>query len=93
MFKRFPKLTFAPLVLLLIPLISMQFTNEVRWGVFDFIIMGVLLMVAGMWTQRVIDRIRSKPNRMIYISLILLLFLLFWIEMAVGIFGSPIAGN
>jgi hypothetical protein len=49
--------------------------------------------VAGMWTQRVIDRIRSKPNRMIYISLILLLFLLFWIEMAVGIFGSPIAGN
>lgn len=93
MFKRFPKLTFAPLVLLLIPLIAMQFTNEVRWGVFDFIIMGVLLMVAGMWTQRVIDRIRSKPNRMIYISLILLLFLLFWIEMAVGIFGSPIAGS
>ena len=93
MFKRLPKLTFAPLVLLLIPLISMQFTNEVRWGVFDFISMGVLLMVAGMWTQRVIDRIRSKPNRMIYISLILLLFLLFWIEMAVGIFGSPIAGN
>ena len=93
MFKRFPKLTFAPLVLLLIPLIAMQFTNEVRWGVFDFIIMGVLLMVAGMWTQRVIDRIRSKPNRIIYISLILLLFLLFWIEMAVGIFGSPIAGN
>ena len=93
MFKRFPKLTFAPLVLLVIPLIAMQFTNEVRWGVFDFIIMGVLLMVAGMWTQRVIDRIRSKPNRMIYISLILLLFLLFWIEMAVGIFGSPIAGS
>lgn len=93
MFKRFPKLTFAPLVLLLIPLIAMQFTNEVRWGVFDFIIMGVLLMVAGMWTQRVIDRIRSKPNRMIYISLILLLFLLYWIEMAVGIFGSPIAGS
>ena len=93
MFKRFPKLTFAPLVLLLIPLIAMQFTNEVRWGFFDFIIMGVLLMVAGMWTQRVIDRIRSKPNRMIYISLILLLFLLFWIEMAVGIFGSPIAGS
>jgi hypothetical protein len=93
MFKRLPKLTFTPLVLLLIPLISMQFTNEVRWGFFDFIIMGVLLMVAGMWTQRVIDRIRSKPNRMIYISLILLLFLLFWIEMAVGIFGSPIAGS
>lgn len=93
MFKRFPKLTFAPLVLLVIPVIAMQFTNEVRWGVFDFIIMGVLLMVAGMWTQRVIDRIRSKPNRMIYISLILLLFLLFWIEMAVGIFGSPIAGS
>ena len=93
MFKRLPKLTFAPLVLLLITLISMQFTNEVRWGFFDFIIMGVLLMVAGMWTQRVIDRIRSKPNRMIYISLILLLFLLFWIEMAVGIFGSPIAGS
>jgi len=93
MFKRLAVLPFAPLALLLIPLIAMQFTNEVRWGILDFIIMGALLLVAGMWTQRVIERIQSKPNRLIYISLILLLFLLFWIEMAVGVFGSPIAGS
>ena len=93
MFKRLAVLPFAPLALLLIPLIAMQFTNEVRWGILDFIIMGALLLVAGMWTQRVIERIHSKPNRLIYISLILLLFLLFWIEMAVGVFGSPIAGS
>lgn len=93
MFKKFPKLTFAPLVLLLIPLIAMQFSEEVQWGILDFVLMGILLLVAGMWTQRVIERIRSKPNRILYISFILLLFLLFWVEMAVGIFGSPIAGS
>lgn len=93
MFKKFPKLTFAPLVLLLIPLIAMQFSEEVQWGILDFVLMGILLLVAGMWIQRVIERIRSKPNRILYISFILLLFLLFWVEMAVGIFGSPIAGS
>ncbi|MBL6662300.1 MAG: hypothetical protein ISP65_04900 [Flavobacteriaceae bacterium] len=93
MFKRFSILTFAPLALLLIPLIAMHYSDEVHWTLIDFAIMGVLLLVAGMWTQRVVKRVKSFPRRATYIILVILLFLLVWAELAVGIFGSPLAGN
>jgi ABC-type enterobactin transport system permease subunit len=93
MFKRFSVLTFAPLALLLIPLIAMHYSDEVHWTLIDFAIMGVLLLVAGMWTQRVVKRVKSFPRRATYIILVILLFLLVWAELAVGIFDSPLAGN
>ena len=93
MFKRFSILTFAPLALLLIPLIAMHYSDEVHWTLIDFAIMGVLLLVAGMWTQRVVKRVKSFPRRATYIILVILLFLLVWTELAVGIFGTPLAGN
>ena len=93
MFKRFSILTFAPLALLLIPLIAMHYSDEVHWTLIDFAIMGVLWLVAGMWTQRVVKRVKSFPRRATYIILVILLFLLVWAELAVGIFGSPLAGN
>lgn len=93
MFKRFSILTFAPLALLLIPLIAMHYSDEVHWTLIDFAIMGVLLLVSGMWTQRVVKRVKSFPRRATYIILVILLFLLVWAELAVGILGSPLAGN
>ncbi|MDA9187449.1 hypothetical protein N9O32_00465 [Flavobacteriaceae bacterium] len=93
MFKRFSILTFAPSALLLIPLIAMHYSDEVHWTLIDFAIMGVLLLVAGMWTQRVVKRVKSFPRRATYIILVILLFLLVWAELAVGILGSPLAGN
>ena len=93
MLKRISILTFAPLALLLIPLIAMHYSDEVHWTLIDFAIMGVLLLVAGMWTQRVVKRVKSFPRRATYIILVILLFLLVWAELAVGIFGSPLAGN
>ena len=35
-------------LLLLIPLIAMQLTNEVNWSFFDFIIMGGMLTTTGL---------------------------------------------
>ena len=93
MLKRISILTFAPLAMLLIPLIAMKYSDEVHWTLIDFAIMGVLLLVAGMWTQRVVKRVKSFPRRATYIILVILLFLLVWAELAVGIFGSPLAGN
>ena len=79
--------------LLLIPLIAMLFTSEVDWSYTDFIVFGVLLLVVGLLTEFTLRIIKNKRWRIILIAFIILAFLLLWAEMAVGIFGSPIAGN
>lgn len=88
-----PKMLLAIGALLLVPLVAMQFTNEVNWSVADFIIMGFLLTSAALLLKLVSSIGLSKKTK-IRLSLgVLLLFLLVWGELAVGLFGSPWAGN
>lgn len=80
-------------ILLLIPLIAMQFTNEVDWDIFDFFVMGILLSGTGLLFELVLRRIEGKINSLILCAAILFLLFLVWAELAVGIFGSPLAGS
>ena len=82
-----------PLLLLLIPLIGMTITDEINWSLFDFIIMGFLLTFLGIGINFVINRIKNFKNRILYIGILVLIFLLIWAELSVGIFGTPFAGN
>lgn len=81
------------LLILLIPLIAMQFSNDVNWSIMDFVVAGVLLFGTGLTIEFVLRKVKSKKNRILICGFILLVLLLLWIELAVGIFGSPIAGN
>lgn len=71
----------------------MQFSNDVNWSIMDFVAAGVLLFGTGLTIQFVLRKVKTRKNRILICSFILLLLLLLWIELAVGIFGSPIAGN
>ena len=90
--KRFI-LILATAALLSIPFIAMQFTAEVDWDLADFLIMGVLLFGTGTLIEVVLRKVKSIINRLIICGVVLLAFLLIWAELAVGIFGSPIAGS
>lgn len=79
--------------LLLIPLIAMQFTDEVDWDLFDFTIMGILLLTTGLSIEFVLRSFRRIQERILISSVILFIFFLVWAELAVGIFGSPWAGS
>ncbi len=79
--------------LLLIPLIAMKFTPEVNWGVGDFVIAGLLLLGTGVVIQYLRQRITNPKTRIVLIILVIAAFVLIWAELAVGIFGSPLAGN
>jgi len=81
------------LALLSIPLIAMQFTDEVAWAGGDFLIMALLLTVTGFPAEWAIRNVKAKKNRLITVSLVMFLFGLVYAEMAVGIFGTPIAGH
>lgn len=80
-------------LLLLIPLIGMQFTSEINWSLSDFIAMGILLLGLGFTCEFVFRKITNKTYKLGLIALIVIVFLLLWIELAVGIFNSPIAGS
>jgi uncharacterized membrane protein len=71
----------------------MQFTNEVNWSIMDFLIAGVLLFGTGLTIEFVLRKVKTRKNRILVCGIIILLLLLLWTELAVGIFGSPIAGN
>jgi hypothetical protein len=91
--KRFSILLICILILLLIPFIAMQFTKEVNWSVFDFVIAGILLLTTGAVIELVLRKVKSTKHRLLISGIILLLLFLLWAELAVGIFNSPIAGN
>jgi peptidoglycan/LPS O-acetylase OafA/YrhL len=79
--------------LLLIPFIAMQFTNEVNWNFFDFVAAAVLLLGTGLLCEFVLRKVKNKTHRIIVCLTLLFVLLLIWAELAVGIFGSPVAGQ
>ncbi|WP_020600867.1 hypothetical protein [Spirosoma panaciterrae] len=83
----------AVAILLSIPFIAMQVTNEVNWSLFDFIVAGTLLLGTGLMCELVLRTVRKREYRIALVGAILLVLVLVWIELAVGIFGSPIAGS
>tara|TARA_R110001583_G_scaffold135989_3_gene287835 strand:+ start:15199 stop:15483 length:285 start_codon:yes stop_codon:yes gene_type:complete len=91
--KRLIIIVFTSVIILLLPLIAMQFTNEVNWTFSDFIIAGVLLIGTGVMCEITIRKIKKTKYRIAVILAILVVLLLIWVELAVGIFGSPFSGN
>jgi hypothetical protein len=81
------------LLLLSVPLIAMQFTDEVKWSTFDFIVAGILLVGTGLAVEFVLRTIRSTQKRILLCGCILFALFLVWAELAVGIFSTPWAGN
>ena len=91
--KNLPKIIIIVLLLLMIPFLGMQFSSEVNWDIIDFAIAGLLLLIFGLAIDNLWRRIPTTSYRFIAIGVTFLIFALIWIELAVGIFGSPWSGN
>ncbi len=79
--------------ILAIPLVAMQFTNEVQWDTRDFAVMGTLLLSTGLAIELVLRNLKTGVLRTVILVAILLALFLIWAELAVGIFGTPFAGS
>lgn len=91
--KRLMGIVLGVAFLLMIPLVAMQFTNEVDWKLGDFVVMGILLLGTGLLAELVMRKVHNKDYRIGIIAVILVALFLIWAELAVGIFGSPFAGS
>ena len=86
--KRRVIIVLIPAILLLIPLVAMEFTDEVNWDLFDFVIMGTVLLAIGVLYERGIRKSKKTVYRIALGTALVGAFLLFWVNGAVGIIGN-----
>lgn len=91
--KRVMGILIGAAVLLIIPFVAMLLTDEVIWTPFDFIVAGILLLSVGFTCELILRKVTSFNKRLILIGIALILFLVVWAELAVGVFGTPLAGS
>jgi len=75
-------------IILLLPLLAMQFTDEVVWDLSDFIVMGGLLLGVGLAYEFVARRSEKAVYQTAVGVGLAGAFLLFWVNGAVGIIGN-----
>lgn len=81
-------------ILLIIPLVAMQFTTDVNWSVSDFIIMGGLIFGTGVSFVFVMKYAINFVYRIAMLGAFGTTFLLVWANLAVGLIGAgPHWGN
>ena len=75
-------------LILTVPLVAMQFTDEVDWDIADFLIIGILLLVAGTTFELILRKVKNVHHRITLGVILLLVVLYIWAELAVGIFTN-----
>jgi hypothetical protein len=85
------RVALATAVILMVPLVAMQFTDEVAWGPGDFIVMGAVLFGTGLSYELVAGRSGNITYRAGVGLGLATAFLLVWLNLAVGVIGS--SGN
>ena len=86
--KRLIGIVLTVALLLLIPLIA-----GFPWTRLDFVTAGVVLLVAGFLCELVMRKVNKIEYRIAICGAILAALVLIWIELAVGLFGTPFAGS
>lgn len=83
----------ATAAILLLALAATQLGAAMSWDLFDFVLMGTLLATTGLMFVLVARHTPNSAHRMLAGVALALVLLLLWAELAVGVFGSPIAGS
>lgn len=91
--KRLILISLSALMILLIPLIAMQFTAEVKWTISDFVVAAILFLITGLSLELMLRRVKTTKQRVMLSIILFLVFLFIWAELAVGLIGTPFAGS
>jgi nitrate/nitrite transporter NarK len=82
------RIVLAVATLLLIPLVAMQFSDEVNWTAEDFVVAGVLLLAAGAVFDLIVRKVHTRNRKVVAAGLLAILLFYVWAELAVGVFTN-----
>jgi hypothetical protein len=92
--KDFLIVALVPLLILMIPLVAMQFTDEVKWTLFDFVAMWVVLTIPTFLFRLLVTRkFANLPYRLGAGLAVVTGFFMTWVNLAVQIIGHDNAAN
>ncbi|SFI56511.1 hypothetical protein SAMN05421638_0017 [Kaistella treverensis] len=60
-----------------------------NWKLDDFVVIGGLLLGTALLIEFVLRKVKTRNMRILICTLVLLAFVLIWIDLAVGIFNIP----
>jgi hypothetical protein len=81
------------LAMLAIPLIGMQLSADIAWSTADFVIAAVGLFGAGI-VYELMRLLIVRPRQRVLAGIgITVMVFIGWVELAVGVFGTPFAGS
>ena len=86
--KNIIRITLATAFILLLPLLAMQFTDEVVWDLTDFAVAGALLFGAGLTYELVARKAGNIAYRAAVGVAVAAALILVWVNLAVGLIGS-----
>ena len=75
-------------LILLVPFAAMQFSDEMNWSLFDFILLGALLFGTGLALELLSRQAVNNTHRLALASTLVTSLLLLLVNLAVGVIGS-----
>ena len=84
--KHIAQVAVVTFLLLIMPAIGMQVSNDVNWSLTDFLVAGTLLFATGTVLQLIWHGVQDRQRRLFMAVGLLLLFAYLWVELAVGLF-------
>lgn len=79
--------------MLSIPFVAMKLGGSFTWGWFDFAAAGVLLFGTGLACEVALRVMKTPGQRIVACAAVFAVLALVWVEVAVGLFGTRLAGN
>ncbi len=76
----------------MIPFIGMYVNDQIIWSLNDFVLAGILLCGVG-FAYIGVQRVVHPRLHMRFAIIVGIGVFLCWLELAVGVFGSPFAGS
>lgn len=82
-----------PALILVFAVLGNLFSKEFNWSPADFLIASILLFGTALIIDLIRRIVKNKTYKILLCVVVLFILILTWVELAVGLFGTPFAGS